>query len=168
MLWSPTIRAALIAGTPWLDVHCPGCGASRAIDLRTVDRHPLASVGLGARPALVVVPGLGADLEDTGPACSAAGGRRRCLDGMRTRGSTSASTPGGTSPTAPRASRRTPPPAATLRGKREGARPSLLAIPLADRYARGMNQLGQFLVAIVAILIAGTLAYFVASFVLNW
>jgi hypothetical protein len=38
MLWSPTIRAALIAGTPWLDVFCPGCGTSRAIDLRTVDR----------------------------------------------------------------------------------------------------------------------------------
>jgi hypothetical protein len=32
MLWSPTIRAALIAGTPWLDVFCPGCGTSRAID----------------------------------------------------------------------------------------------------------------------------------------
>jgi hypothetical protein len=45
MLWAPTIRAALIAGTPWLDVFCPGCGTSRAIDLRTVDRHPLASVG---------------------------------------------------------------------------------------------------------------------------
>jgi hypothetical protein len=44
-LWSPTIRAALIAGTPWLDIHCPGCGTSRAIDLRKVDRHPLASVG---------------------------------------------------------------------------------------------------------------------------
>src|SRR5271168_1148989 len=44
MLWSPTIRA-LIASTPWLDVYCPGCGTSRAIDLRTVDRHPLASVG---------------------------------------------------------------------------------------------------------------------------
>jgi hypothetical protein len=44
-LWSPTIRAALLAGTPWLDVFCPGCGTSRAIDLRTVDRHPLASVG---------------------------------------------------------------------------------------------------------------------------
>jgi hypothetical protein len=44
MLWSPTIRAALIAGTPWLDVFCPGCGTSRAIDLRKVDRHPLASV----------------------------------------------------------------------------------------------------------------------------
>jgi hypothetical protein len=43
-LWSPTIRAALIAGTPRLDVFCPGCGTSRAIDLRTVDRHPLASV----------------------------------------------------------------------------------------------------------------------------
>jgi hypothetical protein len=36
---------ALLAGTPWLDVFCPGCGTSRAIDLRTVDRHPLASVG---------------------------------------------------------------------------------------------------------------------------
>jgi hypothetical protein len=44
ILWSPTIRAALIAGTPWLDVFCPGCGTSRAIDLRQVDRHPLASV----------------------------------------------------------------------------------------------------------------------------
>jgi hypothetical protein len=42
MLWSPTIRAALIAGTPWLDVLCPRCGTSRAIDLRTLDRHPLA------------------------------------------------------------------------------------------------------------------------------
>jgi hypothetical protein len=45
MLWAPTIRAALIAGTPWLDVFCPGCGTGRAIDLRTIDRHPLASVG---------------------------------------------------------------------------------------------------------------------------
>jgi len=45
MLWSPTIRAALLAGTPWLDVFCPGCGTSRVIDLRTIDRHPLASVG---------------------------------------------------------------------------------------------------------------------------
>jgi hypothetical protein len=45
MLWSPTLRAALIAGAPWLDVFCPGCGTSRAIDLRAVDRHPLASVG---------------------------------------------------------------------------------------------------------------------------
>jgi hypothetical protein len=45
MLWSPTILAALLAGRPWLDVFCPGCGTSRAIDLRTIDRHPLASVG---------------------------------------------------------------------------------------------------------------------------
>jgi hypothetical protein len=45
MLWSPTIRAALLADTPWLDVFCPGCATSRAIDLRTIDRHPLASVG---------------------------------------------------------------------------------------------------------------------------
>jgi hypothetical protein len=36
MLWSPTIRAALIAGTPWLDVFCPGCGTSRATLLDAV------------------------------------------------------------------------------------------------------------------------------------
>jgi hypothetical protein len=35
MPWSPTIRAALIAGLLWLDVDCPGCGTSRAFDLRT-------------------------------------------------------------------------------------------------------------------------------------
>jgi hypothetical protein len=44
-LWSPTIRCAITAGTPWLDVYCPGCQTSRAIDVRTLDRHPLASVG---------------------------------------------------------------------------------------------------------------------------
>jgi hypothetical protein len=44
-LWSPTIRCAVMAGTPWLDIHCPGCRRSRAIDIRTIDRHPLASVG---------------------------------------------------------------------------------------------------------------------------
>jgi hypothetical protein len=45
MLWSPTIRAALLASAPWLDVFCPGCGTSSAIDLRTLDRHPLALGG---------------------------------------------------------------------------------------------------------------------------
>jgi hypothetical protein len=45
VLWSPTIRCAVAAGTPWLDVYCPGCRTSRAIDIRTLDRHPLASVG---------------------------------------------------------------------------------------------------------------------------
>jgi hypothetical protein len=29
MLWSPTIRAALLAGTPWLDVFCPGCARGK-------------------------------------------------------------------------------------------------------------------------------------------
>jgi hypothetical protein len=38
MLRSPTIRVALIAGTPQIGVHCPRCGPNRAIDLRTVDR----------------------------------------------------------------------------------------------------------------------------------
>jgi hypothetical protein len=60
MLWSPTIRAALIAGTPWLDVFCPGCGTSRAINLRKVDRHPLASVAHPrAGVAVLMVPGNG-------------------------------------------------------------------------------------------------------------
>ena len=44
-LWSPTIRAAVTAGMPWLDVYCPGCRTTRPIDIRTIDRHPLASVG---------------------------------------------------------------------------------------------------------------------------
>ena len=45
MWWSPTIRAALVAGMRWLDVYRPGCGTIGALDIRTVDRHPLASVG---------------------------------------------------------------------------------------------------------------------------
>jgi len=64
-LWSPTIRCAVLAGTPWLDVYCPGCKTSRAIDIRTLDRHPLASVGslvLGLRcswcPGLAPMPAL--------------------------------------------------------------------------------------------------------------
>jgi hypothetical protein len=44
LLWSPTIRCAIVAGTPWLDVYCPG-RTSRAIDICTLDRHRLASVG---------------------------------------------------------------------------------------------------------------------------
>jgi hypothetical protein len=54
-LWSPTIRCAVTAGTPWLDVYCPGCRTGVAIDIRTIDRHPLASVGslvLGLRCSL--------------------------------------------------------------------------------------------------------------------
>ncbi len=59
-LWSPTIRCAVTAGMPWLDVYCRGCRTSRAIDIRTIDRHPLASVGslvLGLRCSLC--PGSG-------------------------------------------------------------------------------------------------------------
>jgi hypothetical protein len=44
-LWSPTIHCAVTTGTPWLDVYCPGCRTSKAIDIRTLDRHALASVG---------------------------------------------------------------------------------------------------------------------------
>ena len=44
-MWSsPSLRAAMVAGYPWLDVWCPGCRTSRAIDIRAIDRHPEASV----------------------------------------------------------------------------------------------------------------------------
>jgi hypothetical protein len=33
ILWSPTIRAALIARTPWLDVFFPGCGTKPGVIL---------------------------------------------------------------------------------------------------------------------------------------
>jgi hypothetical protein len=46
MLWSPTIRAAPLAGTPWLDMFCPGCGMSRAIDLRTIAQAFRTQTGL--------------------------------------------------------------------------------------------------------------------------
>jgi hypothetical protein len=55
-LWSPTIRCAITAGTPWLDVYCRGCRTSRAIDIRTLDRHPLARHQKpGARLAVLLV-----------------------------------------------------------------------------------------------------------------
>jgi hypothetical protein len=43
-LWSPTIGCAVVAERPWLDVYCPGCRTSRAVDMRTVERNPLATV----------------------------------------------------------------------------------------------------------------------------
>jgi hypothetical protein len=73
MLWSPTIRVTLIAGTPWLDVFCPGCGTSRAIDLRKVS--PRVSCHARARTAVLVVRGIGTDAEDPRFARLAAGGK---------------------------------------------------------------------------------------------
>jgi hypothetical protein len=85
MLWSLTIRAALIAGAPWLDVFCLGCGTSRAIDLRKVNRQPLVRGHPGAGVAVLLVPRGGANAEDPrfarAPACGdasmAAAGRNR-------------------------------------------------------------------------------------------
>jgi hypothetical protein len=59
ILWSPTIRTALVAGTPWLDVFCPGCETSRSGNRRP----PPACLGgdAGARAAVLVVPRIGAD-----------------------------------------------------------------------------------------------------------
>lgn len=36
----PTIRAAIAAGTPWLQHLCPGCQQIADVDIRTIDRHP--------------------------------------------------------------------------------------------------------------------------------
>jgi hypothetical protein len=66
MLWSPTIRAALLAGMPWLDVFCSGCGTRSAISLRAVDRHSLGSVGTLVLGLRLMVSGLGADAEADG------------------------------------------------------------------------------------------------------
>jgi hypothetical protein len=63
-LWSPTIRAAVTAGTPWLDMYCPGRRTTRPIDIRTIDRHPLASVGSLVLGLQLVVSWLGADARD--------------------------------------------------------------------------------------------------------
>jgi hypothetical protein len=44
MLFSPTIGAAIRAGQWYLWVYCPACRTTNAIDLRTLDWHPDASV----------------------------------------------------------------------------------------------------------------------------
>jgi hypothetical protein len=44
-LWFyPTIRAAIAAGFPWLSFSCPACRQVGTVDLRTLDRHPAASI----------------------------------------------------------------------------------------------------------------------------
>ena len=43
-LFSPTIGAALKAGTPWLWAECPGCKITKDVDLRKIERHPGATV----------------------------------------------------------------------------------------------------------------------------
>jgi hypothetical protein len=44
-LWFyPTVGAAISAGLPWLSFSCPACGQLGSIDLRTLDRHPRASI----------------------------------------------------------------------------------------------------------------------------
>ena len=44
-LWFyPTIGAAIAAGLPWLTFYCPGCLVVGSVDLRTLDRHPGASI----------------------------------------------------------------------------------------------------------------------------
>jgi hypothetical protein len=44
-LWFyPTIGAAMKAGLPWLSFSCPACGQVGSVDLRTLDRHPRASI----------------------------------------------------------------------------------------------------------------------------
>jgi hypothetical protein len=40
----PTIGAAIAAGLPWLSFSCQACDQFGSIDLRTLDRHPGASI----------------------------------------------------------------------------------------------------------------------------
>src|ERR1700730_5817186 len=67
---------------PWLDVYWPGCRTSRAIDIWTLDRHPLASVGmLGLRCSRC--PGSAPYARGRRVACAAAGGERPCVRLLR-------------------------------------------------------------------------------------
>jgi hypothetical protein len=73
------IRHPLRGGIRGSTFYCLGCGTSRAIDLRTVDRHPLASVGtlvLGLRcswcPGSAPMPKI-LGLHALSPAAKAAG-----------------------------------------------------------------------------------------------
>src|SRR5262245_18282863 len=44
-LWFyPTIGAAIAAGFPWLTFSCSGCRVLGSVNLRTLDRHPGASI----------------------------------------------------------------------------------------------------------------------------
>ena len=43
-LWSPSIRAALIADMAWLEVLCPACQTIGAVNVAQIDRHPEAGV----------------------------------------------------------------------------------------------------------------------------
>jgi hypothetical protein len=91
MLRSPTIRAALIAGMPWLDVFCPGCGTSRG-NRSAEGRSPSARVSRNARAgtAVLMVPGIGADAADPRfarlAACGEGSGVELVSKGMRTIG----------------------------------------------------------------------------------
>jgi hypothetical protein len=44
MLFSPTIGAAVAARYWFLWVRCPACRTTQSVDLRTIDRHPDATV----------------------------------------------------------------------------------------------------------------------------
>jgi hypothetical protein len=56
-LWFyPTIGAAIAAGLPWLSFSCPACQQVGAVDLRTLDRHPGASISSQPDPVGVVPP----------------------------------------------------------------------------------------------------------------
>jgi hypothetical protein len=43
-MFYPTVRAAMLAGTPWLHVICSACRTEGECDLRKIDIHPNASV----------------------------------------------------------------------------------------------------------------------------
>jgi hypothetical protein len=44
LLFTPTIRAAIMARTPMLTFSCPACHVTGTVDLRKLDRHPQTPV----------------------------------------------------------------------------------------------------------------------------
>src|SRR4051812_6361398 len=50
--WYPTIGAALLAELPVIDFVCPACRVRGHLDLRTIDRHPHATIGVVLIPQI--------------------------------------------------------------------------------------------------------------------
>jgi hypothetical protein len=66
-MWSsPSLRAAMVAKRPWLDVFCPGCQTSRAIEANLLGLYemPPQAATAAARSDECAIRELGSDKSD--------------------------------------------------------------------------------------------------------
>jgi hypothetical protein len=74
-----TIRPALLAGTPWLDVFCPGSGTRAGRSISGPSTVCPRCRHASARPTVLAVPVVGTDAEAARAVRAAAGAGRRRL-----------------------------------------------------------------------------------------